>query len=93
MHAYCTYSAKFLLSCNSRTSDTENLFIDISTEEDVRTLSFNNNNEQIYGSRQYMLHVPKWSYIVLLNLHVQQCFPILIILCVLVLQNAQFWSK
>lgn len=47
---------------HSRTSDTKNLFIHISTEEDVRTLSLITINEQIYGSRQYMLHVPKWSY-------------------------------
>lgn len=91
MHAYCTYSAKFLLSCNSRTSDTENLFIDISTEEDVRTLSLITMNKSMVVDNISYIYLS--GAIVLLNLHVQQCFPILIILCVLVLQNAQFWSK
>lgn len=91
MHAYCTYSAKFLLSCNSRTSDTENLFIDISTEEDVRTLSLITMNKSMVVDNICYMYLS--GTIVLLNLHVQQCFPILIILCVLVLQNAQFWSK
>lgn len=91
MHAYCTYSAKFLLSCNSRTSDTENLFIDISTEEDVRTLSLITMNKSMVVDNICYMYLS--GAIVLLNLHVQQCFPILIILCVLVLQNAQFWSK
>lgn len=38
MYVYCIYSVKFLLSCNSRIFDIENLFIDILIEEDVRIL-------------------------------------------------------
>lgn len=38
MYVYCIYSVKFLLSCNSKIFDIENLFIDILIEEDVRIL-------------------------------------------------------
>lgn len=76
---------------HSRTSDTKNLFIHISTEEDVRTLSLITMNKSTVVDNICYMYLN--GAIILFNLHVQQCFPILIILCVLVLQNAQFWSK
>lgn len=59
---------------HSRTSDTKNLFIHISTEEDVRTLSLITMNKSTVVDNICYMYLN--GAIILFYLHVQQCFPI-----------------
>lgn len=68
MYVYCIYSVKFLLSCNSRIFDIENLFIDILIEEDVRILFLIIMNKFMVVDNIFYIYLS--GVIVLFNLYV-----------------------